>query len=149
MAKIITCNANGIRAAARKGLFDWLAREQADIVCIQETKVVDELFPAEPLENLGYHPVFRGQKSYNGVAVMAKEEPEDVRFGFDDGGPADETRFVQCRVGEVTVVNTYVPQGREIFPLLTVRENLQTGLFDDDIAALVTHLNTTYYKFPR
>jgi exodeoxyribonuclease-3 len=58
--------------------------------------------------------VFRGEKSYNGVALLSRTKPEDVRFGLDDGGPADETRLVAARIGAVHVLNTYVPQGRDI-----------------------------------
>jgi exodeoxyribonuclease-3 len=58
--------------------------------------------------------VFKGEKSYNGVALICKSEPQEVHFGFDDGGPADETRLVRAVVDGVAIVNTYVPQGRAI-----------------------------------
>ena len=62
----------------------------------------------------GYQVVFRGEKSYNGVAILSKARPTDVRFGLDDGLPPDETRLVTARFGTLQVVNTYVPQGRAI-----------------------------------
>ena len=74
----------------------------------------DHDFPVEAIEAAGYHVVFKGEKSYNGVALISKEEPQEVRFGFDDGGPADETRLVRAIIDGVAVVNTYVPQGRAI-----------------------------------
>lgn len=111
--KIATFNANSIRSRLPI-LCDWLVKHEPDVVGVQETKVQDEDFPLEAFETLGYHVVFRGEKSYNGVALISRERPEDVRFGFDDGGPRDETRLVRARFGGVEVVNTYVPQGRAV-----------------------------------
>jgi exodeoxyribonuclease-3 len=91
-----------------------MEQHEPDILGIQETKVQDADFPKEAIEAAGYHVVFRGEKSYNGVALISKTEPADVKFGFDDGGPADETRLVRAVVDGVSVVNTYVPQGRAI-----------------------------------
>lgn len=95
-------------------LLDWLSANRPDVVCLQETKVVDPDFPLGPIRDAGYHAVYRGEKSYNGVAILSLAEPSGVRFGFDDGGPADETRLVCAKVGPIQVVNTYIPQGREI-----------------------------------
>lgn len=111
--KIATFNANSIRSRLPI-ILQWLEDYQPDVLGIQETKVQDVDFPAEPLEAAGYHVVFKGEKSYNGVALICKSEPKDVRFGFDDGGPADETRLIRAVVNGVSVVNTYVPQGRAI-----------------------------------
>ncbi len=111
--KIATFNANSIRSRLPI-LCDWLEKHGPDVVGVQETKVQDEDFPVEAFSALGYHVVFKGEKSYNGVALISREEPVDVRFGFDDGGPKDETRLVRARIGEYDVVNTYVPQGRAI-----------------------------------
>lgn len=111
--KIATFNVNSIRS--RMGiLLDWLSENRPDVVCLQETKVVDAEFPLAPIRDAGYHAAYRGEKSYNGVAILSLAEPSVVRFGLDDGGPADETRLVCVTVGSVHVVNTYVPQGREI-----------------------------------
>jgi exodeoxyribonuclease-3 len=111
--KVATFNANSIRSRLPI-ILDWLDRQAPDVLGIQETKVTDDLFPAEPLRERGYHVIFRGEKSYNGVALLARAEPRDVAFGLDDGGPADETRLVRATIDGVCVVNTYVPQGREI-----------------------------------
>ena len=81
--KLATFNANSIRSREQI-LTDWLTEHDPDVLCIQETKVVDELFPSGPFEALGYQLAFRGQKSYNGVAIMSKETPQDVRFGFEE-----------------------------------------------------------------
>ncbi|HNR98331.1 MAG TPA: exodeoxyribonuclease III [Planctomycetota bacterium] len=111
--KIATFNANSIRS--RIGVVTaWLAAQAPDVLCLQETKTVDEAFPAEAIEGAGYAVVYRGEKAYNGVALIAKSAPAEVRFGLDDGGPADETRLVHAKVGKIHIVNTYVPQGRDI-----------------------------------
>lgn len=111
--KIATFNVNSIRSRLEIVLA-WLAQHQPDALCLQETKVRDEEFPAAPLRDAGYQVVFRGEKSYNGVALLTKVKPSAVRFGLDDGQPPDATRLVAAQVGPLHIVNTYVPQGREI-----------------------------------
>lgn len=111
MFKVATYNVNSIRTRLPLVLA-WLEREAPDVLCLQETKVQDEDFPAEPFRELGYWVVFRGQKAYAGVAIVSREEPRDVGWGLDDGGPADEARLIRAVIGDVAVVNTYVPQGR-------------------------------------
>jgi len=107
--KTATFNANSLRARLPI-LLDWLDREQPDILCVQETKVQDLDFPAGAIENAGYHVIFRGQKSYNGVAVMSRKSPEDVRRDLYEEGD-EQARFISAVIGDVVVVNVYVPQG--------------------------------------
>ena len=116
--KVATFNANSIRARLDQVL-DWLSREAPDLLCLQETKVQDKDFPAAPFLEAGYHVVFRGQKAHAGVAMVSREEPQDVVFGFDDGPSAgseqsegDEARLIRAVIAGTPVVNTYVPQGR-------------------------------------
>ncbi|MBN2683896.1 MAG: exodeoxyribonuclease III [Pontiellaceae bacterium] len=111
--KIATFNANSIRSRLPT-ILGWLKLHQPDVLGIQETKVQDADFPRAAFEESGWHVVFKGEKSYNGVALICKNKPVEVKFGFNDGGPADETRLVRARVNGVAVVNTYVPQGRAI-----------------------------------
>ena len=111
--KIATFNANSIRARL-DAVLKWLHAQKPDVLCLQETKVTDGEFPADDIRAAGYHAAFRGEKTYNGVAVLSLAEPDAVHFGFDDEGPSDETRLVRARFGSVHVVNTYVPQGRDI-----------------------------------
>jgi len=111
--KIATFNANSIRSRLEI-ILGWLKEHKPDVLCIQETKVEDRDFPSLAFVEAGYNVIFRGEKSYNGVALISREKPSEVRFGFDDGGQADETRLVCAKVGPVYVLNTYVPQGREI-----------------------------------
>lgn len=108
--KIASFNTNGIRARLSiiKG---WLGRERPDVLCIQETKVQDEDFPKEAFEDISYHCTFRGQKSFNGVAVLSKTPPAKVCFGFDDGDEKDEPRMITAYINDIPIVNTYVPQG--------------------------------------
>ena len=111
--KIATFNANSIRSRLEL-ILEWLRKNSPDILCIQETKTPDENFPALAFRELAYEAAYRGEKGYNGVAIISKTKPTAIRFGFDDGGPADETRFAHARFGSLHIVNTYVPQGRDI-----------------------------------
>ena len=110
--KIASFNCNSVRARMPIVL-DWLDDQAPDVLALQETKVVDEDFPEEAFEGAGYHVVFRGQKSYNGVALASRSKPKNVRFGLDDREEPDESRLICAVVDGVTIVNTYVPQGRE------------------------------------
>ncbi len=113
MMLLATFNANSIRSRLT-AVLGWLESRRPDVLCIQETKVQDAEFPVDAFRDAGWHVVFKGEKSYNGVAIISREPAADVVFGFDDGGPEDATRLVRARFGEVQIVNTYVPQGREI-----------------------------------
>ena len=111
--KIATFNVNSIRARVAI-VTNWLANNSPDVLCLQETKVQDHDFPVTAFADCGYHVIFRGEKSYNGVAILSKARPTDVQFGLDDGPSPDETRLIAARFGPLQVVNTYVPQGRNI-----------------------------------
>ena len=108
--KIATYNANSIRARMPV-IQRWLAASRPDVLCVQETKVADEDFPAAEIGALGYRAVYRGEKSYNGVAVLSRHEIEGVSCGFDGNGSDEGTRLIAVRVMGVDIVNTYVPQG--------------------------------------
>lgn len=110
--RIATFNCNSIRSRLDTVL-RWLADNTPDVLCLQETKVQDAEFPADAFRNAGWQIAFKGEKSYNGVAIVSKSEPEEVSFGLDSE-PADPPRLVHARFGQLHVVNTYVPQGREI-----------------------------------
>jgi exodeoxyribonuclease III len=111
--RIATFNANSIRSRLPIVL-DWLTAHQPDILCVQETKAEDKDFPAAAIQAAGYCARYRGEKSYNGVAILSRREPDAIAFGFDDGGPVDAARLAYARFGSLHVINTYVPQGREI-----------------------------------
>ncbi len=111
---VATFNVNSLRT--RLPILErWLAGTPVDVVCLQETKVTDEDFPVDAVASLGYRAWYRGEKSYNGVAILAKEPLEECSFGFGDGEePGGETRLIRGRIGDVFIVNTYVPQGKAI-----------------------------------
>ncbi|MDI6774317.1 MAG: exodeoxyribonuclease III [Verrucomicrobiota bacterium] len=111
--KIATFNANSARSRLA-AILRWLRTNKPDVLCLQETKVMDADFPVLPFTEAGYTVVFRGEKSYNGVATLSLKNPAEVSFGLDGGKSADETRLVRVKIGSVHVVNTYIPQGREI-----------------------------------
>jgi len=111
--KIATFNANSIRARLPI-IIDWLKKNSPDVLCIQETKVQDDEFPVSAFTDIGYHAAFRGQKSYNGVAIISRKPPEQVWYGLDDGGPPDDARLIRAVCDDIPIVNTYVPQGTAI-----------------------------------
>jgi exodeoxyribonuclease-3 len=108
--KIATWNINSIRRRLEL-LLDWLAVNKPDIMCLQETKVQDELFPELAIRAAGYHATFRGRKSYNGVATLTLNPPEHVLHGFREGADAEDDRVLLTVVDGISVLNTYVPQG--------------------------------------
>ena len=110
--RIATFNCNSVRSRLDP-ILGWLADYAPDVLCLQETKVQDAEFPADAFRLAGWHIAFQGEKSYNGVALVSKTAPDEVSFGLDSE-PADPTRLVHARFGKIHVVNTYVPQGREI-----------------------------------
>jgi len=110
--KIASFNANGIRARLPV-ILKWLKRESVDVLCIQETKVQDQDFPLQPFADEGYYCNFKGQKSYNGVAVISRHEPREVSTGFGDGDAQEKPRLIRVNIDGVEIVNTYVPQGRD------------------------------------
>src|SRR5438105_14373027 len=87
--KIATFNINSIRVRLPV-ILGWLEQHQPDVLCLQETKVQDSEFPALGLASTGYHVVYRGMKSYNGVAMLTRTSPDDVVYGLDEGGEPDE-----------------------------------------------------------
>ena len=109
--KIATFNVNSIRARLHI-LIPWLEKNKPDILTAQETKVQDHDFPEEAFEDIGYHCAFKGQKSYNGVAILSKQKPQNIRFGLDSE-PKDEPRLIKAQIDDFIIVNTYVPQGHQ------------------------------------
>ncbi|MHC4573895.1 MAG: exodeoxyribonuclease III [Planctomycetota bacterium] len=107
--KVASFNVNSLRARLPVVL-EWLGENRPDVLCVQETKVQDGDFPTNEFDKSGYQYVFKGQKSYNGVAVFSKREIKEVKFGFDDE-PRDEARLIRAEIGGIAVVDTYVPQG--------------------------------------
>jgi exodeoxyribonuclease III len=107
--KIATFNVNSLRARLPI-LREWLGRTSPDIICLQETKVQDPDFPHADIEATGYSYVFKGQKTYNGVAILSRHNIADVSYGLPEE-PHDEARLIVAHIKGIAVVNTYVPQG--------------------------------------
>ena len=103
LLRVASFNVNGIRARLPL-LVSWLRDRGPEVVCLQETKVQDTDFPLEALEELGYGCVFRGQRCFNGVAILNREHQGFVRAGLDDEGSPDEPRLVLVRMGEVALL---------------------------------------------
>lgn len=110
--KIISLNVNGIRSSARKGLFDWLTKQNADMVCLQETRAheeqLDELFYPQ-----GYHCYYHSaeKKGYSGVAIYSRHEPQRVIAGLESAEFHSEGRYLEARFQGLSVVSIYLPSG--------------------------------------
>ena len=109
--KIATFNINNVRKRL-PNLLAWLRTAKPDVVCLQELKSTDAEFPAEAIRNAGYHAVWRGQKSWNGVAILARnKEPVLTRIDLP-GDPADQqSRYIEAAVNGVIVACVYLPNG--------------------------------------
>jgi exodeoxyribonuclease III len=107
--KIASFNVNSIRVRLPI-VVEWLEKNRPDALAVQETKVQDHDFPIEAFDSIGYHAAYRGQKSYNGVALFSPHAIDDVEFGLGDE-PKDEPRLLKASVNGLTIVNTYIPQG--------------------------------------
>ncbi|MFH1715837.1 MAG: exodeoxyribonuclease III [Planctomycetota bacterium] len=107
--KIASYNVNSLRVRLPVVL-RWLTEHQVDVLCVQETKVQDGDFPSEAFDSIGYRYAFKGQKSYNGVAILSTHPIEQTEYGLHDE-PKDEARLIKVRINGIYIVNTYVPQG--------------------------------------
>jgi exodeoxyribonuclease III len=113
VVKIATWNINSIRVRL-DAVLDWLEKHKPDVVLFQETKVPDQEFPVDDFGDLGYDAVFHGQRAYNGVAILAKDELEDVRKGLPSDEREADRRLISARIGGVRFVSAYVPHGQSL-----------------------------------
>jgi exodeoxyribonuclease-3 len=119
--RIATWNVNSVRTRLDQVLA-WLGTERPEVLCLQETKVADELFPLAPFRALGYEAAISGQKAYNGVAILSRLPIEDVRVGFaallpDDPeapGLGEQKRVISAQIAGLRVLNLYVPNGSSL-----------------------------------
>jgi exodeoxyribonuclease-3 len=110
--RIATWNVNSLRVRLQQ-LKDWLARNPVDVIALQETKIPDADFPVAEFEALGLHPVYNGQRTYNGVAILARSPPADATHGI----PAledDQKRVIAATIAGVRIVDVYVPHGQTL-----------------------------------
>ncbi len=111
--KIATFNVTSVRSRLPI-LLEWLEKNRPDALCLQETKVEDKDFPAAAFEEAGYRVSFFGQKRWNGVAIVSPHPLEGVVRGLDTGGPEGEARMILASCRGVMILNTYIPQGRDV-----------------------------------
>jgi exodeoxyribonuclease-3 len=111
--KIVSWNINSLRRRQQR-LLDWLASTKPDVVCLQETKCTDEQFPLLDLKAAGYHSAFHGQKSYNGVAILSKLEPGEVRPGLGDAEEDPQSRVLAATIGGIRIYSIYAPNGQAV-----------------------------------
>lgn len=124
--KVATWNVNSIRTRLLQ-VVDWLRQNMVDVLCLQETKVVDADFPRSPFEQLGYHLYVSGQKSYNGVAILSNQPLQDVTTGFTPILPGKsnlepslleimdlQKRVITGVIDSTRIVNLYVPNGAAV-----------------------------------
>ena len=119
--RIATWNVNSVRTRLEQVLA-WLGTERPEVLCLQETKVADELFPLAPFRALGYEAAISGQKAYNGVAILSRLPIEDVQVGFaallpdDPEAPSlgEQKRLISAQIAGLRVLNLYVPNGSSL-----------------------------------
>lgn len=111
--RIITYNVNGIRSAVRKGFYEWLATDPADIICLQEVKAQIGDIDVAGIENLGFkaHWFCAEKKGYSGVAILSKIKPTNVVYGCNIQQSDLEGRVIRAHFGDITLINAYFPSG--------------------------------------
>jgi exodeoxyribonuclease III len=111
--RVITVNVCGIRSAAAKGLFRWLARQRADFICLQETRCQEQQLAGHDVELRGYHAFHceAERKGYAGVALYSRHKPDEVLRGFGVKEFDAEGRYLEARFGDLSVVSLYLPSG--------------------------------------
>jgi len=112
MFRIATWNVNSLRVRLDH-ILQWLEQVQPDVLALQETKLPDDKFPVEELQEAGYESAFTGQKTYNGVATLSRKKAKNVIKGMP-GYEDDQQRVLLTDIGNITVLNLYVPNGSEV-----------------------------------
>ena len=110
---IITYNVNGIRAAINKGFLNWLEETNPDVVCLQETKAQPDQIPVLQFQQLGYHTYMLSakKKGYSGVAILTKQQPDNVVYGMDMPLYDNEGRLLRADYGDMSIISVYHPSG--------------------------------------
>lgn len=111
--RVISYNVNGIRAAMKKGLVEWMSKEKPDVLCIQETKAHPEQVDLKYFEHIGYKYCFQSaeKKGYSGVAIFSRETPDHIEEGCGIEEYDNEGRVIRADFGDLSIVNTYFPSG--------------------------------------
>jgi len=147
--KLATWNVNSVRTRLPR-LLRWLDAWQPDVLCLQELKATNENFPTEAVREAGYQVALHGQKTYNGVAILARGKLEDVRCGLQDDSDDAQARLISARVRGVRVLSAYVPNGGQVGSekwhykltwLQRLRRHLERGFRPDEPLALCGDFN--------
>ena len=111
--RVITLNANGIRAAAKKGFFSWLSRQRADVVCLQETKAQVDQLRDSIFHPKSFHCYYHSaqRKGYSGVALFSRRKPDEVVQGLGWSEFDNEGRYIEVKLGRLSLVSLYAPSG--------------------------------------
>lgn len=112
--KVATWNVNSI-AVRLPHVLRWIAENEPDAVCLQETKTIDERFPLQAFEEIGFNAAFIGQRTYNGVAILSPHPIENVQLNFPGDAADAPKRLVAATIKNVRIVNTYIPNGTELW----------------------------------
>ena len=154
---IATWNVNSVRTRLSQ-ITDWINSVNPDILCLQETKVIDDYFPTTPFEELGYEVIKYGQKSYNGVAIISKYKIENFNKGFTHNSKRGnissefnkQKRLISANINGLKIINVYVPNGSSINSdkfdykiewLNHLSSFLDEQIRDDDLVCLVGDFN--------
>jgi exodeoxyribonuclease III len=111
--RVITLNVNGIRSAASKGLFPWLAKQGADVICLQEVRAREEQFAGHDISLPGYHAAYypAGRPGYAGVALYSRQKPARLVTGFGVSEFDNEGRYLEAQFPGIAVASLYLPSG--------------------------------------
>lgn len=142
MKNIISYNVNGIRAATKKGFFDWLKSEDPDIICLQESKAQPDQLEEEVLNPDGYHGYWYSaeKKGYSGVAILTKEKPNHVEYGCGIDAYDKEGRILRADFDNFSIISAYFPSGSSG----TARQTVKEAFLDD----MYVYINELKKKFP-
>lgn len=137
--KVASWNVNSVRTRMPR-IQEWVAAAQPHILCLQETKVEDALFPAEAFAAMGYHAVFHGQKSYNGVAILSREPLGEATLGFNGHNLNEQSRVIAATTFGLRIVNAYVPNGEALSsPKFAFKEEFYRNLTEYAATQVAAH----------
>lgn len=111
--KIATWNVNSI-SVRLPHVLDWLEENRTDVLCLQETKCIDDKFPRRQFTERGYHLEIFGQPTYNGVAIISRHPITEVQLGFEDDQPESQRRLIAATIEGIRVIDVYIPNGSEV-----------------------------------
>jgi exodeoxyribonuclease-3 len=113
LVHVVSLNVNGIRAAVRRGLVEWIAGRRPDLMCLQEIRATRSQLPLREFDQLGYESIWNlgDRPGYSGVGILSRTRLEPVAIPLDDPATEHEGRFLAVRVGDTVVANSYVPNG--------------------------------------